>query len=212
MDDFDYEYNDYGDHKPHPKPPKLRPPKRQRPKPPKRKHKHKTKPKRKPKPPPDDDYKDFFEDSLARRLQEQSLLSRTKFYNILSRRFEQYVEFEVTVTFRVNGQRICRRKIFVVQKIPSLLQISHSNSQWAIGTNSPYDSVWSSEMASLSVIFLHALSALTALSNVRMYINRQQISLCFCSLRAEYCKLNEQFVTLILTFDFCCLTILGKRI
>lgn len=93
MDDFDDYYDDYEDHedhRPHHRPPKIGPPKRKRPKPhkpPKRKHKHKPKPK----PPPDDDYKDFFEDSLARKLEQQSLLSRTKFYHILSQRFQQYV-------------------------------------------------------------------------------------------------------------------------
>ncbi|XP_017864600.1 PREDICTED: uncharacterized protein LOC108614892 [Drosophila arizonae] len=96
MDDFDDfydDYNDHEDHKPHHRPPILGPPKRKRPKPhkpPKRKHKHKTKPKHKPKPPPEDDYKDFFEDAWARDLEQQSLLSRTKFYHILSQRFQQH--------------------------------------------------------------------------------------------------------------------------
>ncbi|XP_017093981.2 uncharacterized protein [Drosophila bipectinata] len=66
----------------------------------KRKHKHKPKPK--PKPPPEDeedeDYKDFFQgfpldgmgDPVARSMEKRSLLSRTKFYNILSHRFEMH--------------------------------------------------------------------------------------------------------------------------
>ncbi|EDW31968.1 GL10688 [Drosophila persimilis] len=67
------------------------------------KHKHKRKHKHKPKPPPpkdedDGDYKDFFEgfpldgdgDPVPRHRHERSLLSRSKFYEILSHRFEQH--------------------------------------------------------------------------------------------------------------------------
>ncbi|XP_039480863.1 uncharacterized protein LOC120444928 [Drosophila santomea] len=63
------------------------------------KHKHKKKHKSKPKPPPkeeEDDYKDFFQgfpldgmgDPVGRDRQRRSLLSRTKFYEIISHRFE----------------------------------------------------------------------------------------------------------------------------
>ncbi|KAM8712701.1 hypothetical protein ACLKA7_013090 [Drosophila subpalustris] len=96
-------YDEYEEHEPHhhkrkkPKPPKRKKPKplhHNKPsKPPKKKHKHKNKPK-----PQTDDYKDFFEGfprqdneiDLARRRQEETLLSRTKFYELLSRRFEQH--------------------------------------------------------------------------------------------------------------------------
>ncbi|XP_017061514.1 uncharacterized protein LOC108101611 [Drosophila ficusphila] len=66
------------------------------------KHKHKKKHKPKPKPPPeeegDDDYKDFFQgfpidgmgDPVPRSLEKRSLLSRSKFYEILSHRFEMH--------------------------------------------------------------------------------------------------------------------------
>ncbi|XP_022225094.2 uncharacterized protein LOC111075883 [Drosophila obscura] len=72
-------------------------------KPPKHKHKRKHKHKKQPTPPPpndedDGDYKDFFEgfpldgdgDPVPRHRHERSLFSRSKFYEILSRRFEQH--------------------------------------------------------------------------------------------------------------------------
>ncbi|KPU76909.1 uncharacterized protein Dana_GF27600 [Drosophila ananassae] len=75
-------------------------------KPHKQKHKNKHKHKPKPKPPPtqppedegDEDYKDFFQgfpldgmgDPVGRSREKRSLLSRTKFYNILSHRFEMH--------------------------------------------------------------------------------------------------------------------------
>ncbi|KAH8261465.1 hypothetical protein KR044_009609, partial [Drosophila immigrans] len=89
--DFEDYYDEYEDEHHH-KRKKPKPPKRKKPK---KKHKHKPKPKPKP---PADDYKDFFEGisrqdnevALARRRQDQTLLSRTKFYEILSHRFEQH--------------------------------------------------------------------------------------------------------------------------
>lgn len=76
---------------------KRKKPKPQKPKP--HKKKHKTKPKPKPTPPAEEDYKDFFEGisrnqheiARTRRREQETLLSRTKFYEILSRRFEQFV-------------------------------------------------------------------------------------------------------------------------
>ncbi|KAH8410953.1 hypothetical protein KR222_000829, partial [Zaprionus bogoriensis] len=106
FDDYYDEYDEHGHHhrrKKKPKPSKHKKPKpkpHHKPgkpaKPHKQKHKHKHKPK--PKPPPEDDYKDFFEGvprkqqelEQVRRREENSLLSRTKFYEILSRRFEQH--------------------------------------------------------------------------------------------------------------------------
>ncbi|KAH8396665.1 hypothetical protein KR215_002170, partial [Drosophila sulfurigaster] len=97
--DFEDYYDEYEDehHQNHeePKPPKRKKP-RPHNKPPKKKHKHKPKPKPKPKPPHHN--QDFFEGfprqdtevALGGRRQEQSLLSRTKFYQILSHRFEQH--------------------------------------------------------------------------------------------------------------------------
>ncbi|KAH8400705.1 hypothetical protein KR009_000522 [Drosophila setifemur] len=74
----------------------IKPPKNKH----KHKHKHKPKPKPKPTPPPeeedDTDYKDFFQgfpldgmgEPVPRSRDRRSLLSRTKFYEILSHRFE----------------------------------------------------------------------------------------------------------------------------
>ncbi|KAH8284731.1 hypothetical protein KR054_000281 [Drosophila jambulina] len=73
-------------------------------KPPKNKHKHKHKHKHRPKPTPppeegdDPDYKDFFEgfpldgmgEPVGRDREKRSLLSRSRFYEILSDRFELY--------------------------------------------------------------------------------------------------------------------------
>jgi len=63
---------------------------------PNHKHKKKHKPKSKPKEEKDDDYKDFFEgfpldgmgDPVGRNLSKRSLLSRSKFYEIMNHRFE----------------------------------------------------------------------------------------------------------------------------
>ncbi|XP_034478676.1 uncharacterized protein LOC117784929 [Drosophila innubila] len=103
LSDFDDYYDEYEEHPSHhhkrkkPKPPKRKKPKpshhNKPPKPPKKKHKQKNKPR-----PQTDDYKDFFEGyprqdndlSLARRRQQETLLSRTKFYELLSHRFEQH--------------------------------------------------------------------------------------------------------------------------
>ncbi|XP_017132916.2 uncharacterized protein LOC108149680 [Drosophila elegans] len=74
------------------KPPKNRP---------KNKHKKKHKPKPKPNPPPeeeDEDYKDFFQgfpldvmgESVGRSREKRSLLSRSKFYDIINHRFEMH--------------------------------------------------------------------------------------------------------------------------
>ncbi|KAH8370130.1 hypothetical protein KR093_002245, partial [Drosophila rubida] len=95
--DFEDYYDEYEDEHHHHKRRKPKPPKRKQPRPHNKPPKKKHKPKPKPKPPPDD-YKDFFEGyprqdnavALARRRQEQTLLSRTKFYEILSHRFEQH--------------------------------------------------------------------------------------------------------------------------
>ncbi|XP_034655016.1 uncharacterized protein LOC117892709 [Drosophila subobscura] len=104
--DFDDYYEDYEGHKHKPLHHKK---KKKKPagggvavvKPPKHKHKNKHKKKKK-KPPKEedegDDYKDFFEgfpldgdgNPVPRHRHERSLLSRTKFYEILSRRFEQH--------------------------------------------------------------------------------------------------------------------------
>lgn len=105
LSDFDDYYDEYEEHPSHHhKRKKPKPPKRKKPKPShhnnspnhriKKKHKHTNKPR-----PQNDDYKDFFEGyprkdneiSVVRRRQEDTLLSRTKFYALLSHRFEQLV-------------------------------------------------------------------------------------------------------------------------
>ncbi|XP_032589955.1 uncharacterized protein LOC6560767 [Drosophila grimshawi] len=97
VDDFEDYYDDYDEEQQHkrkkPKPPKHKKPKPLHHKPPKRRNKHKLKTKHKPKPSADDD-KNFFagypDEVVARHRRENSLLSRSKFYEILSRRFEQH--------------------------------------------------------------------------------------------------------------------------
>ncbi|KAH8254250.1 hypothetical protein KR032_009088 [Drosophila birchii] len=98
FDDFVYD-DFYDEHDGHHSAHVYRPHHKRKKNKPKRKHKHKHKPK--PKPPPDDeeddqDYKDFFEgfpldgmgEPVGRDREKRSLLSRSRFYEILSDRFE----------------------------------------------------------------------------------------------------------------------------
>ncbi|XP_016979705.1 uncharacterized protein LOC108045044 [Drosophila rhopaloa] len=110
FDDFVYDDDQHSGHKHKHKHHKKK--KKTKPKPgtagkppknkPKHKHKKKHKPKPKPKPPPEeeeeDDYKDFFQgfpidgmgEPVGRDREKRSLLSRSKFYEILSHRFEMH--------------------------------------------------------------------------------------------------------------------------
>ncbi|KAH8306022.1 hypothetical protein KR018_011192 [Drosophila ironensis] len=113
FDDFVYDdYYDDSHHSGHKHKPHHHNKKKKKPKPgaaanpPKNKHKkkHKHKPRPKPTPPPpeeeenDADYQDFFQgfpldgmgEPLARSREKRTLLSRTKFYEILSHRFEMH--------------------------------------------------------------------------------------------------------------------------